>query len=153
MQLAMRIEIKPANAQEKILSEISEKCRLVYNYALAELLKALNEGRQLTYIDQQNSLPKIKKAHTTYKIAHSKTLKYALKELDSSFRSFMKRAKKDKNASLPKYKGEYRFTTFAYDLLNEEGCRRFAEMRSNSQKGLPRARIPSTLSAERTRTR
>ncbi len=35
-----RIEIKPTNAQEKMLSEISEKCRLIYNYALAERLTA-----------------------------------------------------------------------------------------------------------------
>ncbi len=113
MRLAKRIEIKPTNEQEHVLSEISEKCRLIYNYALAERLKALSEGRQITYIDQQNSLPKIKKAYSAYKIVHSKTLQYALKELDSNFKSFMKRAKKDKNASFPKYKSKYRFTTFA----------------------------------------
>ncbi|MGC9205323.1 MAG: hypothetical protein ACP5FN_03565, partial [Candidatus Micrarchaeia archaeon] len=35
------------------------------------------------------------------------------------------------------------------DLLNEEGCRRFVEMHSNSQKGLSSAGIPPTSSAER----
>ncbi|MCL4373843.1 MAG: transposase [Candidatus Marsarchaeota archaeon] len=115
MQLAERIEIKPTNVQEQVLYEISEKCRLIYNYALAERLKALNEGRQLTYIDQQNSLPKIKKTYSAYKIVHSKTLQYAMKELDSNFRSFRRRAKKDKNASLPKYKSKYKFTTFTYN--------------------------------------
>ncbi|MGC8710033.1 MAG: helix-turn-helix domain-containing protein [Candidatus Micrarchaeia archaeon] len=64
MQLAERIEIKPTNAQEQVLAEISEKCRLLYNHALAERLKAMEEGKQISYLDQQNSLPRIKEMHS-----------------------------------------------------------------------------------------
>ena len=66
MQLAERIEIKPTDAQAQVLAEISERCRLLYNHALAERerSKTLEERKQIFYLDQQNSLPRIKEMHS-----------------------------------------------------------------------------------------
>ncbi|MGC8496337.1 MAG: helix-turn-helix domain-containing protein, partial [Candidatus Micrarchaeia archaeon] len=67
MQLAERIAINPTDVQEQVLCKISENCRLIYNYALAERLKAMDKGHQIAYMEQQNSLPKIKRAFPQYK--------------------------------------------------------------------------------------
>ncbi|GAH96896.1 unnamed protein product, partial [marine sediment metagenome] len=40
MQLTQQIRIKPTTAQEVVLNTLSEKCRLIYNFALKERKEA-----------------------------------------------------------------------------------------------------------------
>ena len=73
MQLTQQIKIKPTIAQEVVLEALSEKCRLIYNFALQERKDAFkNEVKGINYIKQQNDLPEIKKNHPEYKWVYSK---------------------------------------------------------------------------------
>lgn len=62
MQLAKKIRIYPTKEQVDVLWELSEKCRLVYNFALADRKETYTqEKRTVKYVEQQNKLPEFKK--------------------------------------------------------------------------------------------
>ncbi len=68
MMLTRKIRITPTPEQAQVLWALSEKCRLLYNFALAERrnqwetnrTKPKTERSYITYIQQQNALPTFK---------------------------------------------------------------------------------------------
>ena len=87
MQLAQQIKINPSAEQTKVLWNLSERCRLCYNFALTERMENWKENKdkpkeERTYINyekQQNDLPSIKEKYEEYKWVYSKVLQYTLK--------------------------------------------------------------------------
>jgi len=67
VQLSQKIRIYPTKEQLDVMWDLSEKCRLIYNFALSDRIdnwkeqKELpkNERQYITYTQQQNQLPKI----------------------------------------------------------------------------------------------
>ena len=89
MQLAKKIQIYPTEEQVDVLWQLSEKCRVVYNLALADRQDAYeNENRSVKYKEQQNKLPNFKKRNPEYNQVYSKTFQGILKKLDDNYRSF-----------------------------------------------------------------
>ena len=116
MQLTQKIKINVNKSQKEILNVLSEKCRLIYNFALTERKKEWEENKKsVTYITQQNKLPKIKKKYPEYNIVYSKVLQHTLRVLDNNYKSFYSLIKKDKTARPPKYLGKKHFTTLTYN--------------------------------------
>ncbi len=117
MKLTQKIRIFPSPEQEEILWKLSEKCRLIYNFALSERIDSWkNKGEYVSYFKQQNDLPKLKEKYPEYKWVYSKVLQYILRTLDADYRSFFSLFKKgDKNARSPKFKGKKYFTTMVYN--------------------------------------
>jgi putative transposase len=122
--LTQKIRITPTPKQEQILWNLSEKCRLLYNFALAERRqnwktnrrKPKTERRYITYTMQQNALPVRKDQFPEYKWVYSKDLQMTLRRLDSDYKSFYARWKKgDKQARPPRFKGKNFFTTLCYN--------------------------------------
>jgi len=51
MQLTQKIRIEPSPSQEIVLDALSEKCRLIYNFALSERKEAFKQGiKEISYI-------------------------------------------------------------------------------------------------------
>ena len=124
MQLTQQIKIKPTDKQTDVLWELSERCRLCYNFALTERMdnwesnkdKPKDQGIYVGYIKQQNDLPEIKEKYPEYGWVYSKVLQYALRTLDADYKSFFSLWKKgDVNAQPPRYKGKKYFTTMTYN--------------------------------------
>ncbi len=117
MQLTQQIKIRVTPAQEIVLAALSEKCRLIYNFALNERKEAYKEGvNGINYIKQQNDLPSIKENFPEYNWVYSKVLQYTLRTLDADFKSFFALNKfGDKDAKPPKFKGKKFFTTMVYN--------------------------------------
>jgi len=116
MQLTQKIKIFPTLEQEEVLWKLSEKCRLLYNFALAERIEAWKNGGKVTYRKQQNDLPKIKEKYPAYKWVYSKVLQMILKQLDADYKSFFAlRRKGDNTARLSRFKGKKHFTTMTYN--------------------------------------
>jgi putative transposase len=89
---------------------------LLYNFALAERKDAYSNGTKISYIKQQNDLPKTKKQYPEYKWVYSKVLQSVLKRLDANYRSFFSlRRNGDENARPPKYRGVDYFFTMTYN--------------------------------------
>ncbi|MFO8020096.1 MAG: transposase, partial [Promethearchaeia archaeon] len=124
MQLSQKIRIYPTEEQLQVLWDLSEKCRLIYNFALSDRIntwkkqkkKPKQERKYITYTQQQNRLPKIKDNYPEYKWVYSKVLQMTLRKLDANYRSFFSLWKSgDNHARPPKYKGKNYFTTLCYN--------------------------------------
>ena len=115
--LTRKFTINPTKKQQKILWELAEACRLLYNHALAErqFLYA-SYGYSVTYIDQQNALPLLKKLFPRYKQVYSKVLQMTLKKLDGAYRAFFGLQKNgDQTARPPTFRGRDYFFTLCYN--------------------------------------
>ncbi|BBL68865.1 RNA-guided endonuclease InsQ/TnpB family protein [Methanoculleus chikugoensis] len=122
MHITAKIRIQVIPEQEDVLWHLSEKCRLVYNFALAERNRNYQEnkdrpGKQyIGYVQQANALPKLKEKYPEYKWVYSKVLQTTLKSLDDDFRSFFAlRQNGDKGANPPGFKGKDHFCTLRYN--------------------------------------
>ncbi|WP_225419999.1 helix-turn-helix domain-containing protein [Methanohalophilus profundi] len=93
MQLTLPIHIRPTPEQESVLWDISEKCRLVYNFGLSERRDAYKNKIRISYVKQQNGLPDLKQKFPDYNWVYSKVLQGTLKCLDSDYKSFFTRRK------------------------------------------------------------
>ena len=93
--LTQKIRIFPSKEQEEVLWFLSERCRLLYNFALNEGKEAWEEGKKfISYRIQQNQLPELKKEYPEYKFVYFRVLQMTLKTLDSNFKSFFSLWKK-----------------------------------------------------------
>ncbi|TFF98990.1 MAG: transposase, partial [Promethearchaeota archaeon] len=124
MQLSQKIRIYPTEEQLQVLWDVSEKCRLIYNFALSERIENWKEQKEkpkkernyITYTQQQNELPEIKRKYPEYKWVYSKVLQMTLRKLDGNYKSFFTLWRNgDTNARPPKYKGKDFFTTLCYN--------------------------------------
>ncbi|MFX0148659.1 MAG: RNA-guided endonuclease InsQ/TnpB family protein, partial [Candidatus Hodarchaeota archaeon] len=124
MLLAQKIRIFPTQEQSNVLWDLSEKCRLLYNFGLKERIDNWRENRDkpkearhnITYKEQQNNLPSLKKKYPKYNWVFSKVLQMTLRKLDSAYKSFfIKWNNGDKTAHPPKFKGKKYFTTLCYN--------------------------------------
>lgn len=124
MILTHKIRIFPSLEQIRLLWVLSEKCRLVYNFALQERKldwilqreKMESQRNYITCVDQLNKLPSMKKKYPEYKWVYSKVLQMTLQKLDASFKSFFSMRKKgDDKSKPPRFKGKQYFFTLCYN--------------------------------------
>lgn len=124
MMLTQKLRIFPSEAQAKVLWDLAEKCRLIYNFALAERFEKWRQNKEkrkdeqgyLSYTDQQNQLPHIKQRYPEYRWVYSKVLQVTLRKLDADIKSFVALRKKgDTNARPPRFKSKKYFTTLCYN--------------------------------------
>jgi putative transposase len=122
--LTAKIRIFPTPIQEYVLWILAEKCRLLYNFALAERRqnweanrgKPPRERTHIRYTQQQNSLPMLKKQYPEYAWVYSKVLQMTLRRLDADYKSFFASWKRgDAQSRPPRFKGRKFFTTLIYN--------------------------------------
>ncbi|MFX0205616.1 MAG: RNA-guided endonuclease InsQ/TnpB family protein [Candidatus Hodarchaeota archaeon] len=120
--LTRKFTIIPTKSQKEVLWELSETCRLLYNHALAErkfLYDSYNH--RITYQDQQNALPSLKKLFPRYYQVYSRVLQMTLKKLDAAYQSFFGLLKSgDNTAHPPSFRGKNYFFTLCF---NQSGFR------------------------------
>jgi len=117
MEVTQKFSIYPTKEQEDVSWILSEKVRLLYNFALEHRnLIYDTTGASVTYTQQQDDLPDIKKKYPEYEWVYSKVLQMTLHSLDDDFHSFTsKRLKGDKTAQKPGYKGRDYFNTMTWN--------------------------------------
>ena len=117
MKLTQKIRIFPTPEQEIVLWKLSEKCRLIYNFALAERKNAYKNGiKGVNYRTQQNDLPRLKEQFPEYKWVYSKVLQFTLRLLAADYESFFALRKNGHpDARPPRFKGKHYFTTIIYN--------------------------------------
>ena len=116
MQLTQKVRIYPTKEQIDTLWVLSDRCRLIYNFALAERQRAWEtKQKSVSYIEQQNKLPEIKELYPEYKQVNSKVLQMALRTLDGGYKSFFALIKQDPEARPPGFRGRKYFFTMKYN--------------------------------------
>ena len=115
--LTRKFTVIPTQRQEKLLWELSETCRLLYNHALAERKFLYNTYSYcVPYREQQNALPQLKKLFPRYRQVYSKVLQMTLKKLDAAYKSFFGLRKSgDHTACSPTFRGKDYFFTLCYN--------------------------------------
>jgi len=85
-------------------------CRHLYNWSLAERIEAWEkEKRSVSYTDQQNQLPTLKKEKPWYKDVHSQVLQDVLTRLDKAYKNFFREKK-----GYPKFKAKDCYSSITY---------------------------------------
>jgi putative transposase len=116
VQLTRKIRVYPTKDQERTLWVLSEQCRLLYNFALDERKDVWeHDQKPITYNEQQNKLPAIKKEFPNYTQVNSKVLQMVLRTLDANYRSFFALIKQDPSARTPKFRGKRYFFTLKFN--------------------------------------
>ena len=89
MELTQKFSIDVTEEQEAVAWILSEKCRLLYNFALGHRNDVYKEtGVSPTYTMQQNDLPELKIKYPEYEWVNSKVLQMVLHHLDDDFSSY-----------------------------------------------------------------
>lgn len=124
MKLSYKTPLVVSDKQEMVLWDLAEKNRLIYNFALDERQTVYNvektkpeeQRKYITYEDQQNQLPPLKKQFPEYKWVYSKVLQMTLKKLDANFKSFFGLLKNGHtDARPPNFRGKSFFFTLCYN--------------------------------------
>lgn len=136
MQLTQKIQIYPTQTQEKVLWDLSNRCRRLYNIALAERKEAYSKGEKISYLTQQNALVLIKKEYPMFNMVYSKVLQMVLRQLDGDYKSFFAlRRNGDLKSKLPHFKSHKYFTTMTYNQSGfkfERGCLKLSHKHSSN---------------------
>ena len=117
MELTQKFSIDITEEQEVVAWILSEKCRLIYNFALSHREAIYKEtGVPPTYTMQQNDLPELKIKYPEYEWVHSKVLQMVLHHLHDDYSSFISKiCNGDETARPPGYKGIDYFTTMTWN--------------------------------------
>jgi len=119
MKRAYRFRLYPKAKQAELLEQTLTLCRRLYNAALEHRITAYRNGQSVTYLQQQNELPTIKRELPEYALVHSQVLQEALQRLDKAYKAFFRRVaekRKGKNikAGFPRFKSENRYDSITY---------------------------------------
>jgi putative transposase len=116
MRIAYKFRIEVSEAIEQKFDSTVNLCRELYNGALQERRDAYKlVGKSISYQDQQDQLPEIKKTREDLKTVHSQVLQNVLHRVDNAFDNFFRRVKEGyKNPGYPKFKAKDRYDSFTY---------------------------------------
>jgi len=119
MKRAYRFRLYPKEKRAEQFEKMLTLCRRLYNAGLEHRITAYRNGQSVTYLQQQNELPAIKKALPEYASVHSQVLQDTLKRLDRAYKAFFKRVaekRKGKNvkAGFPRFKSSNRYDSITY---------------------------------------
>jgi len=119
MKRAYRFRLYPKAKQAEILEQTLTLCRRLYNAGLEHRIITYRSGQSVTYLQQQNELPRIKQEMPEYASVHSQVLQETLRRLDRAYKAFFQRVAERRNggnvkAGFPRFKGENRYDSITY---------------------------------------
>ena len=110
-----KYRIYPTKSQVTNIENQFSMCRYLYNWNLAERIEIYaKEKETVSYNQQQNNLPSLKKEKPWFKSVYSQTLQDVLKRLDKGYKAFFRRMKKGENPGFPKFKKRGQWNSITY---------------------------------------
>ena len=101
--------------EDMVLSGYLELHRQLSNAALQERIDAYQKaGKSISYNEQQNILPQLKKDMPELIPLGSQALQETLRRVDRSFQAFFRRCKAGQTPGFPRFKSFKRFDSFCY---------------------------------------
>lgn len=115
-----KYRIYPKKSQVTNLENQFSMCRHLYNWSLAERINAYKKDKEtVTYNQQQNNLPLLKKERPWYKGVYSQVLQDTLKRLDNAYKAFFRRVKKGEKSGFPRFKKRGQWESITYPQYNK----------------------------------
>src|SRR5262249_14849556 len=110
MKLTYKYRIYPQASQVTKIKNIFSMCRHLYNWNLSQRIEVYEkEKRTVTYREQQNALPALKKERSLFTAVYSQVLQDTLQRLDKAFQKFFSQKK-----GFPKYKKRGQWNSITY---------------------------------------
>ena len=108
MEYSYRFRLYPNATQQVQIAKTFGSCRFVYNHFLHERQTAYRDsGISVSRFQQDKELPSMKKAHPWLSEADSTALQSAVRDLDTAYQNFFRRAKCGKKPGYPHYKSKH----------------------------------------------
>jgi len=115
MRKTLKYRLFPTKRQKHILQGQLSECRWLYNYFLEERRNSWEkEGKSISYFQQCNSLPSLKKERHSLDMVYSQVLQNVADRIDKSFQNFFRRVKQKEKPGYPRFKGFDRYDSFTY---------------------------------------
>ena len=109
-QTTYRYRLNPTAEQERKLNQFAGACRFIWNWALGCKRDSFEQtGKTLSYNDLSAELTRLKQQPATswLREMHAQSLQQALRDLDSAYQHFFRRARNgDKKKGFPKFKSK-----------------------------------------------
>ncbi|PCI21655.1 MAG: hypothetical protein COB67_13930 [SAR324 cluster bacterium] len=126
MRKSYKYRIYPTNAQIGKLENSFSMCRHLYNWNLQERVVAYEKsGKSVSYQQQQNALPALKREKPWFKSVYSQVLQDVLKRLDGAFKKFFR-----EKIGFPRFKKRGHWNSITYP--------QFKKIPSNNKITLPK---------------
>jgi putative transposase len=114
-QRKVEYRLYPSPNQAAELARMSDTCRKVYNWALAERREYFETtGKSLSFAEQCRRLTVARRENFAWKAVHTHALQMALKRLDLAFGHFFRRVKTGEKPGYPRFKSKDRFSGFGF---------------------------------------
>ena len=115
MRKTYKYRIYPTISQISQLENTFSMCRHLYNWNLQERIEVYKQtGKSISYYDQQNALPALKKERPWFKSVYSMVLQDTLRRLDYAYKAFFRRVKNGNNPGFPKFKKRGQWNSITY---------------------------------------
>lgn len=111
---AFKYRLKPTKNQREKFQQFAGVRRWIFNQGLQQRQKAHQEGKKLTYYEQNNELIALKEQFSWLKEVHSQIPQQALKDLDRAYQHFFRRVKLGTKPGFPKFKKKGVKDTFRF---------------------------------------
>ncbi len=107
--------LRPTKKQAKMLQQVLDECRWLYNQLLEQRILAFDElDVSLTKYQQTMFLPELKLERPGLGFVHSQVLQDVVARLDKSFQGFFRRCKDGKKPGFPRFQGFHRYSSFCF---------------------------------------
>lgn len=114
-----KYRIYPTSSQSKLMNNILEECRWLYNSFVIEKHELWNrEKKYISFFNQASRMKEFKSKRPSLKIVHSQILQNVGLRVDKAFRAFYKVYRFDKNRNPPKIKRKDQYKSFTYPKGN-----------------------------------
>jgi len=115
MRKTLKYRLFPTKRQKRLLQEQLNECRWLYNYFLGERRNAWEkEKKSISYFQQCNSLPILKKERPSLDKVYSQVLQNIADRIDKAFQNFFRRVKNKDMPGYPRFKGYNRYDSLTY---------------------------------------
>lgn len=115
MIVTYQFRLLPSKRQHRVLEQILESQRELYNAALEERIGAYRSaGLTLTYFDQTKALTEWRRSDHVARALPVSLQRATLKRLDEAYRGFLRRVAKSAKPGFPRFRGAGRFDSFGF---------------------------------------
>lgn len=117
---SFKYRIYPTKYQITNIENQFSMCRYLYNWSLKERIETYEKKQKsISYYDQANNLPDLKKEKPWFKGVYGQVLQQVLKRLDLAFQAFFRRIKEGDIPGFPKFKKKGEWDSILYPQYSE----------------------------------
>lgn len=110
-----KFRLYPSNKQIKILNEMLETCRFIYNKQLEnKIVWYQDKGQNLSYQDLNSMLLDLRVLYPEIKKVHSQVLQDVNNRITKAFDNFFRRVIQGEKVGFPRFKGKNRYNSITY---------------------------------------